>query len=143
MIYVDTSVLAAYYCPEPLSALAQRALQQERELALSPLVELEFVSAVARKVRGREMHVTGGRRIHATFEAHLNQGIYTRPALHGPHSVMAREWLATFRIPLRTPECPPRCSRCSRGRDRYDRRYRAGRGLPKVGVKARLITARG
>ena len=55
MIYIDTSVLVACYCPEPLSERAQRALAQEDERAISSLVELEFVSALARKVRTHEM----------------------------------------------------------------------------------------
>ena len=49
MAYVDTSVLAAYYCPEPLSAAAQTELGQLASPTLSPLVEVELCSAVARK----------------------------------------------------------------------------------------------
>ena len=57
MIYIDTSVLAAYYCPEPLSEQSQRVLAEEGERAISSLVELELVSALARKVRSREMRL--------------------------------------------------------------------------------------
>ena len=38
MIYPDTAVLAVYYCPEPLSGRAQRALQEAGQLAISPLL---------------------------------------------------------------------------------------------------------
>ena len=48
-------MLAADFCPEPLSGQAQRALARENERAISSLVELEFVSAIARKVRTHEM----------------------------------------------------------------------------------------
>jgi hypothetical protein len=85
LIYVDTSVLAAYYCPEPLSGQAQRALAQEYERAISSLVELEFVSAIAGKVRAHEMRRGDAHRILAAFQSHLEQGIYTRLAVDGAH----------------------------------------------------------
>jgi len=31
LIYIDTSVLAAYYCPEPLSAVVQRFLRRQAD----------------------------------------------------------------------------------------------------------------
>ncbi|MGH9452458.1 MAG: type II toxin-antitoxin system VapC family toxin [Terriglobia bacterium] len=100
MIYVDTSVLAAYYCPEPLSVRAERALHEAGERAISWLVEVEFVSALARKVRTRELRPADAHRILAVFQSHLEQGIYNRLALNSAHFVKAREWLATFTIPL-------------------------------------------
>jgi predicted nucleic acid-binding protein len=51
LIYLETSVLAAFYVPEPLSAKAERAVRSEAKPAISELTELEFFSAVARKVR--------------------------------------------------------------------------------------------
>ena len=55
MVYVDTSVLAAYYCTEPLSAAAQTAIREAHEPVISLLVEVEFASAVALKVRTGEL----------------------------------------------------------------------------------------
>jgi uncharacterized protein len=100
LTYVDTSVLAAYYCPEPLSGLAQRALQQQDGCAISWLAEIELVSAVARKVRTREMLAADARRVLALFQSHLEQGIYTRLAVASTHFAQAREWLATLTVPL-------------------------------------------
>lgn len=102
MIYVDTSVLAAYYCPEPLSLRAQRALKESSERAISWLAEVELVSAIARKARARELRRADALRILAAFQSHLEQGIYTRLALEGRHFARAREWLSTFTVPLRT-----------------------------------------
>ena len=102
MTYVDTSVLAAYYCPEPLSSRAQRALQNEERPAISWLVETEFLSVLARKVRTREIRATEGLRVVAVFQAHLEQGIYERLALEREHFAKAREWLADFTVPLHT-----------------------------------------
>ena len=98
MTYVDTSVLAAYYCPEPLSGKADRVLERQGSLAISWLVEVELVSALARKIRTREMRPADGRRVHALFQSHLEEGIYTRLALDQQHFAKAREWLATFRL---------------------------------------------
>jgi len=35
--YVDTSILGAYYCPEPLSAAAEKALRQLKTPVISVL----------------------------------------------------------------------------------------------------------
>ena len=102
MIYVDTSVLAAYYSPEPLSERAQRALQEEGERAISWLVEVELASALAGKVRAHAMRRVDAQRILAVFQSHLDQGVYTRLALDGMHFAKAREWLAALAVPLRT-----------------------------------------
>jgi len=102
LIYVDTSVLAAYYCPEPLSARAERALRGESERAISWLVEVELASALARKARDREMRVADAHRIRAVFESHLETGMYIRLGLDSRHFMRARDWLATFTVPLRT-----------------------------------------
>lgn len=53
--YVDTSVLGAYYCPEPLSGAAEAALLALRDPCISPLTEVEFTSLVARKRRLKEL----------------------------------------------------------------------------------------
>ena len=55
MPYIDTSILAAYYCPERLSHKAQKALARLDDPAISPLVQLELHSAVAQKVRGLDL----------------------------------------------------------------------------------------
>ena len=49
MAYVDTSVLVACYCAETLSPKADRAVRELAPPAISPLVEVEFHSAVALK----------------------------------------------------------------------------------------------
>ncbi|NWF56378.1 MAG: PIN domain-containing protein [Syntrophaceae bacterium] len=42
MVYVDTSVIVAYYCPEPLSEAAEAFLTAHSRPAISSLTELEF-----------------------------------------------------------------------------------------------------
>lgn len=139
MIYVDTSVLAAYYCPEALSARAERALQQQPELAISSLVEVELVSALARKVRVREMRLADAHRIRAVFESHLEQGIYTRLALSTAHFAKAREWLRTFTVPLKTLDALHVAVAAMHGCPLLTADAALAKACAKLGVGARLI----
>lgn len=56
MHYIDTSVLAAYYCPEPRSLKVEKALRKLPVPVISHLVETELYSAVSRKVRMKELN---------------------------------------------------------------------------------------
>ena len=102
MIYIDTSVLTAYYCPEALSARAQQALQEADGRAISWLVEVEFASVLALKARAHELRLGDARRILALFQSHLQEGIYTRLPISSPHFVQAREWFAALTVPMQT-----------------------------------------
>lgn len=101
MIYVDTSVLVPYYFPEPLSGRVQRFLRETPEIALSDLGEVEFFSAVARKVRERELTREDARRVAAVFIGHLEGGAYIRLELDRATYLTARGWIGGFDIPLR------------------------------------------
>lgn len=102
MIYADTSVLVAYYCPEPLSDRVQRFLRATRGVALSDLVEVEFFSALARKVRERTLLRGDARRIAALFVGHVDRGVYTRLGLDRATYRTAQGWIGGFETPLRT-----------------------------------------
>ena len=54
-VYVDTSVLAAYYRPKPLSLAAERALRNLSSPMISDLTLVEFASAISRKVREKTL----------------------------------------------------------------------------------------
>src|SRR6266404_5831728 len=73
-MYIDTSVLVPYYCPEALSRAAERTLRGDPRPAVSDLVEVEFFSALARKVRVREM---------SAADASRSSGNTTRPPAGG------------------------------------------------------------
>jgi predicted nucleic acid-binding protein len=100
-MYIDTSVLVPYYCPEALSQVAERTLRGDPHPAVSDLVEVEFFSALARKVRAREMLATDARRTGEAFLGHLQAAMYTRLAVQRRHYEAARGWLARFTPPLR------------------------------------------
>lgn len=102
MIYVDTSVLTAYYAPEPLSEDAENLMRSEPLPAISDLVELELFSALARKVRNRELPAADAERIRAEFLSHLEAELYLRLPVEREHYRLAQRWLAAVEPPLRS-----------------------------------------
>jgi uncharacterized protein len=102
LIYVDTSILVPYYSPEPLSERVQQFLRETDEIALSVLGEVEFFSALARKVRVRELSRENARRISVVFSGHLEAGAYTRLDLDRSVYRTARGWIQGFNVALRT-----------------------------------------
>ena len=50
-MYIDTSLLVPYYCPEALSQVAERTLRSDSSPTVRHLIDVEFFSALARKVR--------------------------------------------------------------------------------------------
>lgn len=74
--YVDTSVLAAYYCPEPLSLAAEHTLRNLSSPMISELTLIEFASAISRKVREKTLSRESASTVMAQFEAHLADGYY-------------------------------------------------------------------
>ena len=100
-MYIDTSVLVPYYCPEPLSSVAQQTVRDDPRPSLSDLVEVELFSALARKVRVKELTVADATRIGQQFVDHLQAGFYARVAVQRRHFETARGWLSRFTLPLR------------------------------------------
>lgn len=101
-LYADTSVVVAYYAPEPLSEDAERLLRLFPSPAVSDLVEVELYSALARKVRQGEISGEDADRARSHFSTHLAAGYYERLPLARAHYELARRWLAAPAPPLRT-----------------------------------------
>jgi predicted nucleic acid-binding protein len=102
LIYLDTSVVAAFYWTEALSDTVEQLLRHEAEPGLSQLVEVELFSALSRRVRMGEIYREDARLIVEQFQADLDNGFYTRIALEAIHYNLAREWIGRFDTPLRT-----------------------------------------
>jgi len=101
MYYVDTSVLAAYYCPEPLSEKAEEIITASGKPAISPLTRLELISAISRKVR-EGLLPEDGNKIIRQFEFHLTeQKLYQQLNIDEHHYTIAANWVAQFNTPLR------------------------------------------
>ncbi len=95
-------MLVAYYCPEALSAAAERVVRAAGAPAISPLTEVEFCSAVAAKVRTRDLDVEAAGRLLALFRLHVEEQRYRIVPVEARQYVLARDWIGCFSTPLRT-----------------------------------------
>lgn len=102
MAYIDTSVLIAYYWPEELSLPAQSEIRRAASPSISPLTVVEFISALATKIRTKEMDEVSARRILSIFRIHRADGVYRVLPIEAREYAIACEWLGTFRTSLRT-----------------------------------------
>jgi predicted nucleic acid-binding protein len=100
--YVDTSVLGAYYCPEPLSTAAEAALLKLQEPCISALTEVEFASLIARKRRLKELGEREANAILRLFGQHVAEGYYRRVSFGAEHLFRARELIASMASALST-----------------------------------------
>jgi len=100
--YIDTSVLVAYYYPEALSDSVQIFLREQVQPAVSTLTEVEFFSAIAKKVRTDELDRRDGNRILSKFLAHWGGNFFSIISVELQHWRLARDWIGLFSTPLRT-----------------------------------------
>jgi len=101
MAYIDTSVLVAYYWPEALSRAAQAEIRRAEGPVISPLSELEFISALALKIRTGELNEKSARLILSTFRQHRADNVYQILPIEAREYTIACEWIGMFRTPLR------------------------------------------
>lgn len=101
-IYVDTSVLAAYYCPEPLSILAERTLRRLSSPLISELTLIELTSAISRKIREQTLTREEGLRILSQIDSHVEEGCYRVLSVRPRDYRVARAWLGQLQGTLRT-----------------------------------------
>ena len=140
MSYVDTSVLVAYYCPEPLSPSAQSSLARIGEPVVSPLVEVELYSAVAAKVRARDLSPSSGGRILGLFSRDLADGSYRVVPIEAKEYSLARDWIARFSTPLRTLDALHLATAFSHDLTLLTADKRLAQSARRLGVKSRLIS---
>jgi uncharacterized protein len=63
---------------------------------------VELFSAVARKLRMREISPEEARQIALNFQTDLDENFYSRIPLEAIHYNLARDWISRFEVPLRT-----------------------------------------
>ena len=100
--YIDTSALVAYYCPEPMSDTVEQALLSITHPHISYLSDLEFNSAIAKKVRNRELPSSDGHRIINLYQTHVSNRLFRWLPLDLKHFQLAGSWIAQFNTALRT-----------------------------------------
>lgn len=101
-IYIDTSILGAYYCPEPLSDKVEDMLLNIEEPMISNLTEVEFASLIAKKRRIKDLTEAKARKAMLLFRSHLEQGYFKSLVIMTPHYLKARDLIADFHSGLRT-----------------------------------------
>ena len=87
---------------EPLSDRVGELLGKITDITISDLTEVEFYSALSRKVRQRELTLAGAQELGNNFQTDLRTGIYRRVRVEAIHYQMAREWIGRFDTVLRT-----------------------------------------
>ena len=103
MLLLDTSVLVALYLPEEKSRrVEKKATGKNRELAISSLAEVEFVSAISRQVRMKSIQRDQGHFLVSQFHLHLSEHVYSTFPLTRQEFETARDWIFTFDTSLRT-----------------------------------------
>ena len=102
MYYLDTSVLVALYIPESKSNEIQVFVSSSGQTALSSLNEVEFYSALSRRVRMKEISHNDGQRIISQFQLHRKSQIYRTYLIMQKEYDLARNWIGNFETPLRT-----------------------------------------
>jgi hypothetical protein len=102
MFYIDTSVIVAYYYPEPLSEKAEAFLMTHASPAISTLTEVEVFSALSRKIREGGLSRKDAGCIIAKFLSHVDGHYYTHLLLEPHHYRLARDWIGLFQTNLKT-----------------------------------------
>ena len=98
--YIDTSILGAYYCPEPLSEASEAALRGVAVPVISNLTLVEFSSLIARKRQFKELDARRVSRVSSLFRSNVDEGFYRRIILGAEHFIRAEqliEAVATLR----------------------------------------------
>lgn len=102
--YLDTSIVLAYYLDEVQSEEAQEVYETRPELQVSELVELETLSSLSRLARVGSIKLEDARNVSELFNAHLRDGLYVRRSLDARHYRLARDYIARFDLPLKSPD---------------------------------------
>ena len=104
MIYLDTSVLVAYYVPEPLSTLAQQRLMADPAVLVSELAQTELVSALVLRLRIGSLSLAAVQQVTTLFASHLAQGLYVPLHLSSAVYRQAQVYITRYDLAIKTPD---------------------------------------
>lgn len=137
--YVDTSVLAAYYCPEALSSLAQAEITSLRAPTISRLVDLEFCSAVSLKVRVGQLDHASANRVLSLFDLHKGAGAYQIAEVGVAEYRLAHQWISRFSTSLRTLDALHLATAFANGITLLTSDLKLSQSADQLGVDNRLL----
>lgn len=139
LIYVDTNLVVAYYAPEQLSLRVQEIYRRHASVAISDLVEVEFFAALSSKIRMGGLSRVQAERIASLFSAHLADGLYERLHLHSGHYRLARDYIARFDLPLKSPDALHLALCSAEGFEVYTADRQLARNAETLGVAVELM----
>jgi predicted nucleic acid-binding protein len=104
VLYLDSSVIVAYYLDETYSRQAQELYRRNAGLVLGELAEVEVFSVLARLVRVGSLGIDAAGLAGATFDEHVDAGLYARLSLRAEHYRWAKDAIARFDLTLKAPD---------------------------------------
>ncbi len=138
--YVDNSVLTAFYAPEPLSAEVIEVLTSATiDVAVSNLTEVEFFSAVAKKLRAGEIEAVTAKKVRQRFVSHLENFLYARLPMRTPHFHLASNWLSEAGPALTTLDALHVAAACIDERKLLTADKGQARAALELGVEVELL----
>lgn len=103
-LYLDASVLVSMFTADALTARADRYLRAHSPvLVVADFAAAEFASAIARRVRMRELKHNEAQSAFANFDAWLGRGA-TRIETNAADIAAAERYLRRLDLTLRTPD---------------------------------------
>lgn len=90
--------------PEPLSEKVQELYGAPDRISISDLVEIELFAALSLRIRTGSLEMDAARRIAELFASHLEDGLYTKLHLSAGRYRTARNYIARFDLPLKSPD---------------------------------------
>lgn len=103
-VYLDSSVVVAYYVPESKSKRVQALYERLTTPMISELVELELIAGLSLRIRTGDVDRAQGEEVMTLFDEHLSAGLYSRLHLCAEHYRWARDAISRFDLPLKSPD---------------------------------------
>ena len=100
--YFDTSVITSYYCNDNTTFFAQNALKHIPTAYISMLTEVELHSAIAKKIRTRELTEITAQQVLKQFYTHHKEHHFKKVRILNKYYIEACNWLKLFNSNLRT-----------------------------------------
>ena len=105
-VYLDASALAKFYIPEPESEELESVLAGRKDLIVSRLAATEVASAMARRVRERQLRRREMAEAYRTLTDEVAEGRFLRADITATAHREAEQLLMTLgtRVPLRAAD---------------------------------------
>lgn len=140
-MFLDTSIVIAYYLPETYSQQAQTYYNQNFRPVISNFVALETASVFSRLVRTNSITIEIARQVSETFLKHMDEGIYTLLNLQSEHFRYAHNTIVRFDLPLKAPDALHLAAAALEGLPLITADRQLARNARALGVQVGLIEA--